>query len=80
VNDDKILNDKMNDNKEDRARILVYIVQNGAISTMQTAQTIGRSHSTLAGYCCNLSAKTFFGSSGVNRNKSYRLKTVFDKL
>ena len=51
MNDNQILNDNLNDNQilndnKDRDCILAYIVQNGAISTTQAAQTIGRSHST----------------------------------
>jgi len=51
LNDNQILNDNLNDNQilndnKDRDCILAYIVQNGAISTTQAAQTIGRSHST----------------------------------
>jgi ATP-dependent DNA helicase RecG len=80
VNDNQNLNDKVNDNNEDRKHILAYIVQNGSISTTQAAQTIGRSHSTARRVLLQLVKENLLVSSGANKNKTYRLKTTSDKM
>ena len=74
LNDKLFLDDKLNEN-EDYKRILSYISTNGAINTAQTAQTIGRSHSTARRILLRLVDENILIPVGANKNKTYRLKS-----